>query len=306
MKRKMFSIMAIAAIALTSCKKDEPASSELGDATISGNVWAELDLTDADPEAIEGMQVTVIVDTRDWDQNPDPTYDYEERVYTTTTDANGDWSLTIPATEEGYNVDIDFEDLYGTRTLATPSGTESENVEITNASHNTQFIYAGAIIAFDDEATVSTLASNTSEQYGSATVYGTIWCDYDVANWNGAPLSNQKLDAASGLGTQNVSWRYDNAPYSSNNTDVYTMAIASDGTYMLTIPTEALGGNTTVDIGMIDFLGSQIQNNQMGTADSTVAGAYSVGGGIQYYNNDFMGDGDIYVNWDIFVNFSAF
>ena len=39
MKKKIFSTMAIAAIVFTSCKKEEPATVELGEAVITGNVW---------------------------------------------------------------------------------------------------------------------------------------------------------------------------------------------------------------------------------------------------------------------------
>jgi hypothetical protein len=310
MKRKMFSIMAIAAIALTSCKKDEVDSSELGEATLSGNVWAELDLTNATTESVAGMQVTVIVDTYDWDQNPDNNYDYEERVYTTTTDASGNWTLTIPATESGYNIDVDFVDTYGSRIVATPGGTATENVEITNGSHNNTFIYAGAVIAFNDEANVNAVNNDPSDQYGTAKISGNINVTWNTANWNVAPPANQRWNTAAGtnLGAHNVVWKYDSAPYNTSDENVYSVAIdLTTGTYELTIPTEALGtGNDVgIDWGMLDFEGSRVQNNMAGTADSTVYGIYSVGG-LYYYGTEYFYDGDIQTNWDINVGFTAY
>ncbi|MBD3637689.1 MAG: hypothetical protein HUJ25_10070 [Crocinitomicaceae bacterium] len=302
MKRRILSVMAIAAVAFVSCNKDEDASTELGEATIKGNVWADLDQTDSDVEGVEGMQVTVVVNTADWDQQPVPGYNYDEKVYTATTLANGDYELIIPATDDGYNITIEFEDVYTTRT--TPTGTQ--DVKVTRANIN-KFIYSGAVITTKDEASVTVVNSN-NQAHGTATIHGTVWVDTDDTWWDGTDPGYVKFTGSTNptLNQQNVVWRYEagNAPYNSNDNTVYTAAISTaDGSYTLTVPTESLTGNYIfIDWGVLDFIGDGKINNAAGTADTTSSGVYT-GSGIQDFNGFGYIDGDIDVNMDIFLNF---
>lgn len=303
MKRKMFSILAIAAIAMTSCKKDEPASSELRDATISGNVWADLDQTDSDVEGVEGMTVKVEVNTSSWDQQVDPSYTYDKRVYTAVTDANGDYTLTIPATEDGYNVTLEFEDVYTTRTSA--SGTQ--DVLVTRANI-VKTIYAGAAISTKDEGTV-TDATGAGSTGGEAWIKGNIYVVYDNTFWQApaVPTGDQVLNSASGLGQQQMHWIYDGGAGPFGVTDETITAVdinLTDGTYTITIATESLSGNAVcVDYGILDFEGVRTQDNMAGTADSSVTGIYSMGG--VYAEYDCINAGDIIIN-NVSLGFSPY
>ena len=295
--------MAIAALALVSCKKDEVNSTELGEATITGNLWAELDYTNATPEGVSGMQVKVEINTQDWDQQPVPGYNYDKKVYTTTTDASGNYTLTLPATDEGYNVTIEFEDLFTSQTVA---GGGTQQVKVTRGDI-TKFIYSGAQLSTVDQASV-TVVNNTVEQYGEMKIYGTVYVDYNVANWNVAPPSNQRMTTASGI-NEPVVWRYESAPYTNSDQTVYSVAVnLTDGSYELTIPTEVLGGSDVgMDWGIMDFAGTRIQNNQAFNGDSTVSGIWSASGdGIEYFDGYYYQDGDMIANMDIWLNFSPF
>ncbi|MCH2235699.1 MAG: hypothetical protein MK078_15775 [Crocinitomicaceae bacterium] len=305
MKKNIFSILAIAAVAFTSCKDETPASSELGEATINGTVWADLDLTNTTTEGIEGMVVSAIIDTRNWSQDPDPFYNYEERVYSATVDANGAYSLTIPATEAGYNVTLRFSDVLTTRTLADG---ETQNVRVTEGTANV-FIYAGAVISVDDEASISVLGSNEADTYGSATIYG------NVTGYTDAGFTPEGTEENITGGGYNIVWRYYSgyAPYSSSDDMVYEVAVNADGSYSFTFPTEEVGGNDVyLDFGVLDFEGSQIQLNAAGDGDTTVNGIWTTdwsgsGYGINYYNAEGpFGDGDIRTGYDIEMNFTAF
>jgi hypothetical protein len=299
MKRKMFSILAIAAIAMTSCKKDEPVSSELRDATINGNVWADMDQTDNDVEGVEGMTVKVEVNTMSWDQQPDPSYTYDKRVYTAVTDANGDYTLTIPATEDGYNITIQFEDLYTTRTTASGS----QDVKVTRGNI-TKSIYAGAVISTKDEATVA-LATGAGSESGEAWITGKIYVQYDISN-NANPLpGDQLLNTASALGQQPVNWKYNGGvgPWGITNEAVTSVNIdLSTGTYTLSIATEGLSGNNVcVDFGILDFAGSQSATSPFTNNDTTYVGHYTDGGGVNA-NFDCISAGEI-INYDIYLGF---
>lgn len=302
MKRKVFSALAIVVIAMSACKKEELDTTELGSAEVKGNVWADLNLTNTVNEGAAGMQVTVEVNTSDWDQQPVAGYNYDKQVYTTTCGASGDYTLTIPATQEGYSIDVTFEDLYTTRVLSN----STENVKVTQADL-THFIYDGAVIESQDIAVVTSV-NNTVNQYGTATMYGTVYANYNIANWNVAPPANQRLTTASGLGAQDIVWRYETTPYGTADVNVYTMAVdLTDGSYVITVPTEAASG-TAVDIdwGMLDFLGNRTQNNFNSTVDSTVAGVWTCGGIEGPYNGVAQNDGDLTVNQNITLTFTSF
>jgi hypothetical protein len=294
MKRKIFSIMAIAAIALTSCKKDEPATSELGEATINGNVWADLDQTDdfengiyvseLNPEGVEGMQVYIEINTADYVQNPVGGYDYETRTYTTTTDANGDYTFTIPATEEGFDVDIYFEDMYTTRTVLAEDGVTglTENVEVTRGDISA-YIYNGAMIMKKNEASVS-LVNGGANEYGTATMFGNVYIDWNVGpNQNGSTgCGNDEIaNAISPLTGMSFYWAYQDGdgPYGEGEGIWTEVPIATDGSYTFDITTEDANGND-VDImfGFDDFIGSYTRGNIAFTADSVITAIYSIGG----------------------------
>lgn len=302
MKRKIFAAVAIASLALVSCNKDELDSTELGSATINGNVWADMDLTQPGVEGVNGMQVKVEVNTQDWDQQPVPGYNYDKKVYTATTDANGDYTLTIPATDEGYTITIEFEDLYTTRT--TQAGTD--DVVVTRGDIS-KFIYSGAMITTVDEATVSPWNTTT---YGSATVTGTVWLQPDMAFWDGqdAPIELTSAAASTyGFTFPQILWKYDanDEPY--NITDQAVRYIDFDGAtgmYTFTVPTEAPDLNDVyINWGINDFNGMGRISNSMGTADSTVSGYYY--DSQIWSNGSWLWDGYI-ENQDFTLNFSSF
>lgn len=295
--------MAIAAIALTSCKKDEPATSELGEATINGNVWADLDQTDdfengiyvseLNPEGVEGMQVYIEINTADYVQNPVGGYDYETRTYTTTTDANGDYTFTIPATEEGFDVDIYFEDMYTTRTVLAEDGVTglTENVEVTRGDISA-YIYNGAMIMKKNQASVS-LVNGGANEYGTATMFGNIYIDYNQG-LNQPPNSgcgNSEIgDAVSPLTGMSLYWAYqtNDGPYNEGEGVWNAIPIAADGSYTVDITTEGANGND-VDImfGFDDFIGSKTITNVGVTADSVITAIYTIGGKTGVNQNNF-------------------
>jgi hypothetical protein len=308
MKRTIFSIMAIGAIAFTSCKKDDVDSTEVGSATINGNVWADLNQTDdtdgnglyiqaLNPEGVDGMQVSIELNTANLVQSPEPGYTYDKEVYTTTADANGDYTLTIPATEEGFTVTLKFGDVHTTRTIFATDGvsTITEDVEVTLANQ-TQFVFAGGTHDVKDQATVSTTGADAYD-YGSATIMGTVYgLYYWGINWTGS-VYDYPLNAASGITGKDILMTYDIAPYGNGGENVFNIVIDSDGNYEMTVPTEASGDNgVEVSFGMMDFIAETTGPNMAGTADSTDQARYFMPGGIYNISNFPLQDGDIIPN----------
>ncbi len=133
-KLSLFAVLTLAtAIAFNSCEKIEEGSPITIDttskkATISGIVRADLMLdeqvfndnigntnfghVDTLEYAPEGTEIHFHVKKQDF--NPDVEDGSDEFRYSTTVNADGTYSIEIPTTEEGLNVDISFDDFeYG-------------------------------------------------------------------------------------------------------------------------------------------------------------------------------------------------
>jgi hypothetical protein len=263
--------MAIAAIALTSCKKEEVESTQLGEATINGNIYADLDYTnDVDAaglydqglvnENVEGLTVTVEVDTKNWDQTPDNSYTYAKKTYTATTDASGNYSLVIPATDKAFNVTVNLGYIFTTRKDFAVDGVTvlEENVRVGGNSFN-KSIYSGAVITASDAASVSYVDGGT-EEYGSAIVRVRV-----NANWDQGPNSTDFYDDLTGSSVigKTVELTYENAPYGNGTTNVWTGVVDASGIVEFTVPTYALGSASGVRVKakILDFTGTYLYDD---------------------------------------------
>lgn len=122
MKRKIFSVLAIAAIAFVSCKKEEGATpAEPGTCTIQGTVEAALDLSNdttasgafsfnLNPEPVTTGRMHFVINSMDLDHNPDPSYDYQDLTYHADI-SNGAYSIDVPAISTPLMVDVYFDDF---------------------------------------------------------------------------------------------------------------------------------------------------------------------------------------------------
>lgn len=123
MKRVILSMVAIAGIAVVSCKKTEdPATpAEPGTCVITGTVQAPLDLSNdtnavgtysynLNPENVNSGTITFIVDSRDLDHNPDPSFDYQDLSIATSI-SSGSYSVEVPAISTPLTVDVYVDDF---------------------------------------------------------------------------------------------------------------------------------------------------------------------------------------------------
>ncbi len=113
MKKLVFYSVAtvMLAFAFTSCKKYEVSApldlSSLPTATIKGDMYAQLDKTNSSLEkAPSGLTVTISIPLSDY--NPNNTSG-GNHIVTTTTDANGKFSIEVPVVSSGVNATISFE-----------------------------------------------------------------------------------------------------------------------------------------------------------------------------------------------------
>lgn len=309
MKRKIFSIIAIASIVIVSCKKDEVLdSNQLGEAIIKGNVYANLDETNdvnsvgifspgSVPEDVENMMVSIEVDTKNWDQTPDNSYNYPKKTYTAITDANGDYTLTIPATEKASYVTLKFNKLFTTKKKYTTDGSSLvEEVYVGNNSFSVN-IFSGAIINRSDEASVYT-SNAPANEYGSAKIRVQFRCNSDYG-----PNSIQTYDEIAGTSLigKTVEFIYSpgqQAPDGSyNNPTVFSGIIGVDpvnptyGLVEIDIPTFPTGqGNAYINGVFSDFQGTVKKDDGTGIEETQNA-IWNLGNTYSYMFN--LEDGDI-------------
>ena len=294
MKRKFFSILAIAAIAMTSCKKEEVLdSNQLGEATIKGNVFAYLDerndinadglyIENLVPEVVAGIAVSVSINTEIWDQSPDTNYDYPTKTFTTVTDAEGNYTLTFPATDKPNMVTVKFGNMLGTYYTYSADGTElSKQIEVIGGSQSID-VYAGANANVRHQAGWNNV-SGTSQEYGSATFRVVYKQNWDYTNGYG----NDTLTSTALIG-QTITLTYNSAPTDlSDNTFSAIVAIdANNPTQAIaefTVPTRLAGqGAVNFFIQTPDF---------QGTYTTTINGADYIQNAIWNFNNNNLFDG---------------
>jgi hypothetical protein len=122
-KINLFPVLAITFIAaLTSCKKDELQKEPLsaGTAMVSGRLIANLDETDFQTQsAPTGTGVTFIIKGEDLDRNPDTTYEYEDVIVRGTADADGNYSVSLPAVKKSITATVVFDEFEFDATVLT-------------------------------------------------------------------------------------------------------------------------------------------------------------------------------------------
>ncbi len=120
MKLKLFVAGLVLATAVTSCSKEDVTNpsddATLSTATVIGNIKANYDLRNdiasLTLEAVAGVTVVATMDGADQVYNADPNYEYPTISYTTTTDANGEFSISVDLLDKGTTVSFDFSDIY--------------------------------------------------------------------------------------------------------------------------------------------------------------------------------------------------
>jgi hypothetical protein len=310
--KKMILTMAVAAVALTSCKKDPVETIELGTATINGTVVADIDQTNdvnqagiyqngLNLEGVDGMTVRAFVWTGNYTQSPDMSYPYDTEVYTATTGADGTFSIQIPATQQGFNVTLEFEDKYGvTKTLYSSSGNSATEESYISKGDEQVFIYDGGSIDVWYQAAIDPVNNNANE-YGTATVSGTVYCPYDLGLSSTGNILDYPLNASSPFPGKEVVLTWDYAPYGQNISTQLKVVIDANGDYTMTVPTEVGGGAVDFYIGMMSFTGDLIRPNHDNSADSTWQGNYFLPGNYEHILQS-AGEGDIIPGVDLVLN----
>lgn len=122
-KITLWSVLAVAGMftAFTACKKDEQKEPLTpGTATVSGRLTANLDETDFQLQSVpQGTGVTFRISGADLERNPQPGYNYEDVIVRGTADANGNYSVSLPAVKKTVNATVIFDEFEFDATVLT-------------------------------------------------------------------------------------------------------------------------------------------------------------------------------------------
>lgn len=276
MRKKILTALAFATLAFVGCKKNTPTGPvELSDVQISGVILAHLDYTNdtnasgtysegsvADP--VSGLRVYTTVNYYYLDETPNgSTNDYKQMVISATTDANGVWTLTVPASSRPYDITIYTDVFYRDVTLADAQGNNvgTELHEFGNMSFDVDDIAAGAGSAIQTETRVasdwgSVNGNSNTNVTGVFKLSGTVFIDHTVNAGDTAVDGSDSTIWEHPAGTVISLYAYywdDNGQYQ----EVYlNSTIAADGSYSFNVPTESgpFGGVYGVEISLPDLL----------------------------------------------------
>jgi hypothetical protein len=257
MKRKVLSVIAIAAVVMTSCKKAEPAN-YLGSATVTGKITADLDLSNDingagayqagfTPDSKAGINVYAEVNTRFWDQKPDPNYTYLIKTYSTTTAADGSYSFTIPATEKPYSITIKVGEFTHNQVQYAADGNHGTVTKRYTVGDQTVSIFDGGTARRDMHMNAATVGTGSStEVFGTFAVSGKLF--YNNNTSDDTPNTTYNSIPA-GYKIQVVYTNNGNIPGGAPSLVKY-IDVAADGTYSGTLPTRSLSAGDFSDIVM--------------------------------------------------------
>ncbi len=113
-KFSIFVFLVAICLIITSCEKDEESTpTPMDKATVTGFVYADLDLTDAGAEfAPAGTKITLWVNTQDYVLDPIAGTTYPRRYFETTVNDQGKYSINVDVGNKPVTVNIEPGDFW--------------------------------------------------------------------------------------------------------------------------------------------------------------------------------------------------
>lgn len=146
MKKLLVLLSFASALVLTSCNNDNTVNPkvELGKATVTGTVYAELDNTAAGPEKAQGIAIWARISTKDLVLNPVTGVVYGDKYYQATTDANGVYSIDVDTNPNKENITVTILPQDFTAKVKLNAGGDTKSVVYDGDSKTTTVqVYTG-------------------------------------------------------------------------------------------------------------------------------------------------------------------
>lgn len=262
-----------ALFAVQSCKEstDENTSpkTDLGKATIKGNIIADLDLTNAQKEAMAGVTVTFYLNTQDLISNYNyyyysgNYYNYFNgyRSYSGVTDQDGNYSVDIEVGTKGVNVTMAIPELVNGNQKQENGSTISTQFQKMTYTGNSVYLVRNQVYTQNVE-----YRGNINPEIGTMTISGDVryrndLCATGTDQYATVPANTKLL----------VQW-YDD--YGRNK----QLSVNVDATGKYTFTTESVSNNRYFYISGVQFNGSRKTPNGM-NCDTNNNYTYTLFGG---------------------------
>lgn len=113
-KLSIFVFLVAASLLITSCEKEEESTpTPMDKATVTGFVYADLDLTETGAEyAPAGTKITLWVNTQDYALDPIPGYTYPRKYFETTVNDEGKYTVSVDVGNKPVTVNLEPGDFW--------------------------------------------------------------------------------------------------------------------------------------------------------------------------------------------------
>lgn len=231
MKKSLLGLLLVGAL-FTACEDTETTAVDItGQGSIRGTVLADTDQTDglSISEPVQGAIVRVSWDSEDLSV-VSSNGDNRTETAVGVTDANGNYSITVPTIEGGVSFDIDFDEIERDITFNDGSASTTKKV-VFNSSSDVVSVKTGETVVIDYDYESNFKTNTILDKF--ATIFGTVVVDSEQLNSKGIP------ENASGS-VVTIEWRDNNG----NDRSLSTTTNGS-GAYTIQVPTENVSGNFT-------------------------------------------------------------
>ena len=260
MKKVLLSLAIIAALA--SCKKEDPkafsATNTTGTTMVSGKVIQEHYMNDAtglDSINLPKSGVKVSVTVANSELYPNSNNAKGSKTYTGTTDANGDYSISVKTNSDGVRATVVYHNYYATIDTITSTDTIMGVSGLYEGSTYNVSLTADVDYAREYSFEVSTVVGGGTVDYtiGSASVSGRLEIQKVQQDTNvigDTIYYNDNFPLAS----HSITLVYDEDPTTLEER-TYTTTTDAEGRYSFTVETveAAIGLNNDAEVFVIDF-----------------------------------------------------
>jgi len=152
MKKLLFLLSFASALVLSSCNNDNTVNpkAELGKATITGTVTADLNLSATGKEKVANIVVVARVYERDLILNPSDDVTYGYKYYQATTDANGKYTVDVETNTNKASISVDVIPQDFEFAVVQGDGTTTKSTQfIGSSAKRTVTVYNGGTFLQD-------------------------------------------------------------------------------------------------------------------------------------------------------------
>lgn len=312
MKKSLLAIGLTALVFIGACKKEEVeeflATNMTGTAVISGKITNNM-IVQNQGFGYQTMQVPaqgIQVQVRIWNEDlyPNSPNTQGSQVYSGTTDANGNYSITVTTNSDGCYANITIANRVGTLDSLINGVVKTGQAANFNGTNNGVWVYTGSPATFNHNMSASVIVGNPMPiTIGTAVITGTISAIHMEEDTFPGPVYYYTATLNKPLANHPVKLDFYVDPLTMIK-KVYTATTNASGVYSITVTTsDESGFNPYGYLKVADYVTGRDTLRLGGTTTTgVVQGAFDGNGSGMYigniYPNEHINHQDIvYSNW---------